>query len=74
MKNPNDVSMTVVTGGLWHAQSVTGTLSTPSMRNLGPAAARLVDVRNARIDQPGVVAFKATAKQVPQSRRSSAHP
>jgi hypothetical protein len=74
VQNPNDVSRTAVTGGLWHAQSVTGPLSTPSMRNLGYAAARLVDVRNARIDQPAVVAFKATAKQAPQSRRSSAHP
>ncbi len=73
MKNFNDVSTPAVTGGLWHAQSVSGTFAAPSMRNLGYDALRLVSVRNARLGTPAV-AITATAKQAPQSRRSSAHP
>lgn len=74
MKNFNDVQMSAVTGARWHARSLSGTFATPSTGISGYAAQRLVTVVNARIGMPAVVANTATAKQAPQSRRSSAHP
>ena len=73
MKNLNDVSPAAVTGVLWHAQSVSGNFASPLMRNRGYDALRFDAVRNARISTPALVATKATAKQAPQSRGSSAH-
>ena len=73
MKNFNDVQTPAVTGARWHAQSLSGTFA-PSTSLSGYAAQRLVTVRNAAIGMPAVVANMATAKQAPQSRRSSAHP
>jgi hypothetical protein len=69
VKNINDADTTAVTGARWHAQSDLGSSAQLAPRN---GAMRVVAGRYAVLVTP-TIAVKATAKQAPQSRGSSAH-